>query len=265
MKTIRQFVAAIAFALGGFVSPAWSSSYSPDQSDLWWIPGESGWGIQLVQRNSTIFATMFVYDASGAATWYVATMSANGLNWTGDLYATRGPWFGAVPFDPASVAVMKAGTMNWSPTGVNAGTLSYTVNGTQVTKSLQREFIALDDYSGNYVGGLHQENTGCSDPTQNGATEVPAVVVISQTGNAIDVATGDVNFNICEYTGALSQDGQMGSIVGTFNCSSGDHGTFTMSELQVNPLGITSRFTANAMLSRCAETGWFGAARLTTF
>ena len=265
MKVLRQFVAAIVLALAGFVSPAWSSSYSADQSDLWWIPSESGWGIQLVQRNSTIFATMFVYDASGAATWYTATMGANGLNWSGDLYATRGPWFGTVPFDPASVALIKIGTMSWSPSGINAGTLTYTVDGTQVIKSLQREFIAVDDYSGNYGGSLHQENTGCSDPTRNAITEVPAVVVISQTASSIDLATGDINFNICEYTGTLSQNGQMGAIAGTFTCSDSEHGSFSVSELQVNPLGITGRFTANAALSGCAETGWFGAGRVTTF
>ena len=265
MNALRHFVAAIAFALAGFVTPAWSSSYSVDQSDLWWIPAESGWGIQLVQRNSTIFATMFVYDPSGAATWYVATMNANSASWNGDLYATRGPWFGTVPFNPGSVEVRKVGTMTWSPSGVNAGTLSYTVDGTLVTKSLQREFIAVDDFSGNYAGGLHQENTGCSDPTRNSATEVPAVVVIIQTGSSIDVGIGDINFNICQYSGTLSQAGQMGSIAGTFTCSDAEHGSFSISELQVNPLGITGRYAANASVSHCAETGWFGAARLTTF
>lgn len=265
MRAIRCLFAAIVFATAGFFSPAWSASYSVDQSDMWWTQGESGWGIQFVQRNSTIFATMFVYDPSGAATWYVATMSANGMTWTGDLYATRGPWFGTVAFNPADVAVTRVGTMSWSPSGVNAGTLNYTVDGTPVSKSLQRFFIAVDDYNGNYVGSLHQVNTGCSDPTQNGTTEVSAVVVIIQTGSSIDVGTGDINFNICEYRGSLAQDGQMGSIVGTFNCSSGDQGNFNMSELQVNPIGITGRFTANGSPSGCAVTGWFGGGRVTTF
>jgi len=265
MSAIRKLFAAIAFASASVCSPAWGASYSVDQSDLWWIPSESGWGIQFVQRNATIFATMFVYDASGAPAWYVATMSANGMTWTGDLYATQGPWFGTVPFNPANVAVMKVGTMTWSPSAVNAGTLSYTVNGTSVVKSLQREFIAVDDYRGHYGGGLHQVNTGCLDPSQNGTTEVPAVVAISQTGSSIDLATSDFNLNVCEYSGTLSQDGQMGSIIGTFTCSGGHHGNFGVSELQVNPLGITGRFTATGSPSGCAETGWFGAGRLTTF
>jgi hypothetical protein len=149
--------------------------------------------------------------------------------------------------------------------GVNAGTLTYTVNGTLVSKSLQREFIAVDDFNGTYFGNLHQANTGCSSAILNGTTDLPAVVLMTQVGSSIDVGIGDINFNVCEYTGTLSQDGQMGSIVGTFTCADGDKGTFAMSELQVNPIGITGRFTAHATPSGCTTTGWFGAGRGTTF
>ena len=98
-------------------SLAASASFSTDQSDLWWVdpPGsENGWGLQLVQRDSTIFATIFVYAPSGNPTWYVSTMMPIGapLQWSGDLYATMGPWLGTVPYDPASVTVRKVGTMS---------------------------------------------------------------------------------------------------------------------------------------------------------
>jgi hypothetical protein len=50
-----------------------------DQSDLRWIPTESGWGIQLVQQELTIFATMmFVYGPNGQPTWYSATLDYDG-------------------------------------------------------------------------------------------------------------------------------------------------------------------------------------------
>jgi hypothetical protein len=77
MKALRHLFAAIAVVAVGLSFPAQGASYSTDQSDLWWIPSESGWGIQFVQRNSTIFATMFVYDPSGAPTWYTAAMNAH--------------------------------------------------------------------------------------------------------------------------------------------------------------------------------------------
>jgi hypothetical protein len=265
MKALRHLFAAIAVVTVGLSFPAQGASYSTDQSDLWWIPSESGWGIQFVQRNSTIFATMFVYDPSGAPTWYTAAMNAHGLTWTGDLYAARGPWFGTIPFDSTSVAGTKVGAMTWSPASVDTGTLTYTVNGTQVSKSLQRESIGVDDYSGNYIGNLHVVNGGCSDPTQNGTSDSPAATALRQSAGTIAFAIVDAKENVCSYSGPFSQLGQMGSSVGAFNCSDGETGSFSMFELQVNISGITWRFATHASKSGCAATGWFGAGRTTTF
>ena len=141
-----------------------------DQSDLWWIPTESGWGIQFVQEETTIFATMFVYDANGNPTWYTATMEGakpNGvLTFTGDLYATTGSWFGAVPYLPAKLTLAKVGTMTWQKSSGEPGTLTYSVNGVNVTKSLVRQPIRNDDYTGRYTVGLHFVATACSNPSK---------------------------------------------------------------------------------------------------
>src|SRR5712691_8686942 len=132
MKSIRFNLAVLLLAASSFVGPTWATSFSNDQSDLWWNADENGWGIQFVQRGSTIFATMFVYDASGNPTWYVAGMQGtkpNGmLTFTGDLFATHGPWFGAVPYSPAATGA-KVGTMTWQKQAGMAGTLTYSVNG----------------------------------------------------------------------------------------------------------------------------------------
>src|ERR1043166_810025 len=89
MKFVRFTLAVSLLVALSLVRPTWATSFSNDQSDLWWNPDESGWGIQFVQRGSTIFATMFVYDANGNPTWYTATMEGakpNGvLTFTGDL------------------------------------------------------------------------------------------------------------------------------------------------------------------------------------
>src|SRR4030081_3823288 len=101
MKTARSALVVLLLAVGSALSPAHATAYSTDQSDLWYVTSESGWGIQFVQRGSVIFATMFVYDQSGVPIWYVATMNPSGnYLWTGDLLRTQGPWFGTVPFDP---------------------------------------------------------------------------------------------------------------------------------------------------------------------
>jgi hypothetical protein len=266
MKALHHLLAAIAVVAVGLSFTAQGASYSTDQSDLWWVPSESGWGIQFVQRNSTIFATMFVYDTSGAPTWYAAAMDAHGFTWTGDLYAARGPWFGTVPFDPTSVAGTKVGTMTWSAATVNTGTLTYTVNGTQISKSLMRESIGLDDYSGDYGGNMHTVNSGCSDPTHNGTSDSPAATALRQgTGGGITLATADPSQKVCSYNGTITQLGQMGNSAGTFSCSDGETGSFNIYELQVNISGITWRFVTHASKSGCTATGWFGAGRGTTF
>jgi hypothetical protein len=264
MKSIRSLITAIAFATC-FSAPVWSASYSADQSDLWWIPAESGWGIQFVQRNSTIFATMFVYDAQGAPTWYVATMNASKMTWTGDLYATKGPWFGTVPFDPKAVNATKVGTMTWLSSDVNAGTLTYTVNGTQVTKELQRQFIATDDFTGHYAGNLHRIYSNCPVLSQNGTTDIPAVAVIEAAPNGIAIGVADFNLTACTYMGTLAQAGQMARVDGNVHCLDNSNGNVSITELEVNPLGVSFRFKVDFGASACTLSGWFGGGRGTTF
>src|SRR5437899_12652131 len=106
VKPARLTILALILALSSIALPATAASYSTDQSDIWWADppsSENGWGIQFVQRGSTIFATIFVYGPTGGApTWYVATMGPTppgSLVWSGDLYTTTGPWFGAVPYN----------------------------------------------------------------------------------------------------------------------------------------------------------------------
>ena len=56
-----------AFASDDSLRP--KSSFSTDMSDLWWIPSESGWGMQLVQQGSLIFATLYIYSSNGQPVW----------------------------------------------------------------------------------------------------------------------------------------------------------------------------------------------------
>ncbi|HEY3585288.1 MAG TPA: hypothetical protein VGL90_13045, partial [Casimicrobiaceae bacterium] len=72
MRAILRFFIALAFGMG--ITAAHASFGGDNNSDLWWVPSESGWGVQFVQQGALIFATMFVYDANGKPTWYVALM-----------------------------------------------------------------------------------------------------------------------------------------------------------------------------------------------
>jgi hypothetical protein len=115
----------------------------PSQTALWWNPAESGWGINLNHQGSIMFGTLFTYDAGGLPLWLVMSngaMQADGLTYTGDLYRTTGPAFNANPFTPIGAAnVTKVGTMSLEFRDAIVGTLTYTVNGVSVTKTIQRQ------------------------------------------------------------------------------------------------------------------------------
>ncbi|HUQ28535.1 MAG TPA: trypsin-like peptidase domain-containing protein [Usitatibacter sp.] len=131
---------------------SWSASnrsLSTNFQDLWWGGGpESGWGVNLAHQGNIVFATLFTYDASGQPRWFVMSKGdkADGLaTYTGPLYTTTGPAFNAVPFTPITAANnTQVGTMTFAFTHGDAGTMTYTVNGTSVTKAIQRlEFGAI--------------------------------------------------------------------------------------------------------------------------
>ena len=262
MKSIRFALAVLLLAALGFVRPIWATSFSNDQSDLWWNPDENGWGIQFVQRGSTIFATMFVYDANGNPTWYTATMEGakpNGvLTFTGDLYATTGSWFGAVPYLPAKLTLAKVGTMTWQKGSGEPGTLTYSVNGVNVTKSLTRQPIRNDDYTGTYTVGLHFLVTACSNPSNNTTFDGADTMTVAQNGTAISVTLLAVG---CTYAGTYSQSGQFGRISGSYTCTNGDAGTFATSNMIVTPVGMVMRVSNASAKTGCQSTGQIGGVR----
>jgi hypothetical protein len=114
--------------------------------DLWWNspPGsESGWGINLTQQGTTIFATWFTYDHDHTPMWLVATMlNTAPATYAGTLYRTTGPAFNAVPFNPASVVATSVGTATLTFADGNTANFSYTVNGVSQTKPITREVFA---------------------------------------------------------------------------------------------------------------------------
>ena len=265
MKTLRRAACILLAAASQLASPAYSTSFSTDQSDLYYIQAESGWGIQLVQRGSVIFATMFVYGPGNTPTWYVATMQYVGnLTWSGDLYATTGPYFGTVPFNPANVVATKVGTMTWLAQTIVTGMLTYDVNGVGVVKNVVRQTLVYDDFSGHYAGAHHEDFTGgCT----SGTKEAFDLFYVTQTGATLSlVAASPTVAGSCTYTGMLSQAGQMGTIQGSFACTDGSAGTFSFDEVQVNISGLTARLAFSySSPPGCQATGWFGGMRATTF
>ena len=268
MNMFRRVI-VVLLALGSLLAlPVRATSFSTDQSDLWYVPTESGWGLQLVQRGSDIFATMFVYNPGGSPIWYTALLNSVGNNaWSGALYVTNGPWFGTVPFNPNAVARLQVGTMSWVAQTDETGTLTYGIDGVNVVKNVTRETLVLDDFSGRYGMGLHFVNTSCVDPTLNGTRDALGILDITQNGSAIALQLANPATSAsCAYAGPLSQFGQLGNVQGSYACTDGTEGTFEFFEMQVTISGITGRFAFDEFSTTgCQSTGWFGGSRATTF
>ena len=269
MKAFRTACAALLItAAVSLPLPSSATSFTTDQSDAWAVDSESGWGWLTFQRGSVIFGALFVYDPNRVPIWYSVTMTYLGNSvWKGDLYQTRGPWFGTVPFNWASVTYRRVGTAKWTATSVTSGQLEYDVDGVSVVKSPSRVFVANDDFSGRFAGAIHQTTTGCLNASLNGTREDVATINITQNGQGVSVGVfPQSSTGSCTYSGPLVQAGQMGSISGTFACSNGETGTMQFYETQTNTISVTTRFNAKSnTLAGCQYTGYAAGMRITTF
>jgi subtilase family serine protease len=122
----------------------WTSVASPvNYQGLWWASpagSESGWGINFAHQGDTIFATWFTYDLSGSGNWLVMTAPRTATKtYSGTLYATTGPAFNAVPFDPSRVTATAVGNATLTFSDSNNGFFAYTVGSTAQSKPITRE------------------------------------------------------------------------------------------------------------------------------
>lgn len=265
-RILRRLAAGVALLAG---LPAFATTFSTDFTDIWWNPSESGWGLNIIQEGEVLFATLFVYGADNSARWFVASNLSpatvgNQSTFSGTLYQPTGPFFGGATFNAASVNLAPVGSMSVSFTDASHAALQYIVNGTTVSKSIQRQTWRTESFSGNYVGGLTAIGSNCSGGVANGAILTSGFMGVRQNDTQ---ATFTVAFNNpqgaasqCVFSGSYQQNGHMGTVSGNWSCATGNtitnRGTFTLSTLQVNQNGFTGKFTGNDQF--CSYNGQFG-------
>jgi hypothetical protein len=231
-----------------------------DVTDLWWNPNESGWGMNLVQTGSFVFATVYIYGPDGKPTWVTGELqgtAATGiLTFSGPVYVTSGPYFGG-PFDPALVSSRQAGTMTFKLSAESAGQLSYSVDGVVVNKEVQRQPLTRDNYDGTYesIEIVHVAN--CSSPGANGDHTSKHTVLITQNGSAMTITFGALGIpgGTCTATGNYSQLGRMGQFVGQYICASGETGAYALSQMSNGYRQFSARVSKSSSNTGCKSVG----------
>lgn len=257
LRHARAIVAGLALVAG----IAAASSTSSDQSDLWWNPAESGWGIQFIQQYNTIFATMFVYAASGQPEFYGAVLERGaGLTWSGKVYRSTGPWWGGV-FNPAAVVESEVGTMSWQAQTLTSGRLEYTISGVNVVKQIERMSFANDHLGASYAGNARHDAIAGVCPSTGPTT---ASVQFTHGGGATASATLVIGARSCAMaTGNYRQQGQFGQVYGPHTCTDGETGSAQIFEIELAVDTITFRYdyNGNGPGGICRVVGYFAGVR----
>lgn len=226
-------------------------------SDLWYVPNEPGWGVNIVQQSGTLFATIFVYEDDGSPTWYVASeMDYNGTSYSGDLYQTKGYFFGGM-FDPNAIGVTKVGTATFTPVLEATANFSYSVNGLSIKRQLKRQTFKIPNFSGTYLGaaktaGIKNCVGGFSASTGFGFVAMK----ITESGSSVQILLAGENSQTCTYQGTKTQFGKLFDITGNMSCSNGASGAFTLYNGQYDGRNFSAAYKASY---QCQETGYFGA------
>jgi hypothetical protein len=163
--------------------PPPSTPSTPQVSDvqsMWWVgPSENGWGMSLIQHNDTLFAALYIYDASGNPTWLVmpgGSWDSTHTIYSGSLYEATGTPFYAYDtthFVPGS----SKGSITLSFTDSDNATLDYTIGSSTGHKTITHETFGGDAIIGTdrtdlWWGGTSQNGWGITI-TQQGSTLFP--------------------------------------------------------------------------------------------
>ena len=237
--SFRSILAAILLAAA---IPAFATPQPIDATGLWINPSESGWGVSVYHQGDTLFASLFVYGPDGQPKWYTASnLSPGPTTYSGPLVESTGPYFGAASFDPGAVTrrIVGSMTMALDSTGAN---LTYSVDGTQVSKRIQRFSMRVINVAGSSLAAEVQPASGAN----------PEVLVLDQhiniqdDGSTINVFSDSNRTDSCSYYGtARAQDGETVSAAGNGICGPGPPRDPWSITIDPTPHGFTGTVTWN--------------------
>jgi hypothetical protein len=257
-------LAALAFILPSSPALAVTSARAVDYTDIWSVAGEDGWGVNLVQSDTFIYGTFFIFGADMKPTWVTAVISWDGSSkYTGTLFSYQGSYF-ANAWNQADHVEATIGTASFQPDPNNSyvGILTYTVNGVgTVTKSLQRLTLTAIPLAGTYVGGQSGAYSGCSSSGDNSLYTDTFTLQVSQSSGIANLGfTYNGLQEGCTFVGTITQTGAIHSIPSAaYKCDGGLNTTAAVSDLKITAQGIEGSFAAPSVGGGCREDARFSA------
>lgn len=252
-----SFIAALLAAV-----VALPASAATDYTDTWWTPSEPGWGINLTQQDNFIFGTFFVYGPDGKAAWLTAQMLRDGADdrFTGSVYRTTGTWFGAPAWQGYQIAPV--GTATFTATSSTSGTLVYSVEGTSVSKAIERQLLAPLNIAGVYIGGVSGRRSGCATSGTIVDFMLFDVLHSSVTNEVrIDQISSNTGQVVCTMVGTTVQRGRLLTVdPATYACVDGWLSPARIFNLRPTSAGFEGQWFSDGG-NGCSESGQFSGAR----
>jgi hypothetical protein len=158
-----------------------------------------------------------------------------------------------------------AGNVTIQFTSITTATVTYTVDGVNVSKTIERYAFNFQNISGTYIGSFLAIQSNCANPAQNGQTFTGSgqFTIVHTPANQVTI-TANLSDNLhsysCTYQGTYTQAGRLGSILnGTYTCTDGHAGSFGSTEIEIaSQGGILGRYSGTYVAQGCQLTGGFG-------
>jgi len=169
-----------------------NTSASEAYQGAWWAgQAENGWGLSFVQHGETLAIGWYYFNAFGQPVWALVpgcTWYVNFKVCSGPVVASSGAWFGA--YSAAQFYQSQMGTASFEFYDANNGTMTWLIDGFQVTKAISRMQFQSGvspsgiDYSDIWWGGAAENGWGVAI-VQQGAVLAGVWYTYTQQGNPV--------------------------------------------------------------------------------
>jgi len=234
-----------------------------DYTDIWYLPAESGWGANVVQSDSFMFVTFFIYGPDKKLIWYTANLTLDASkNYNGKLYATTGTSYGST-WVPGDLAQTEVGTASFQPTSPYTANLVYTVTtpatlAATVTKAIQRQTLTQITVGGSYIGAQAGAYSGGSCNKVGSYSDFFSLAVTQTTDRTVSLVFTYDSGLTCTLSGTLSQWGKMYNVpTAAYRCSDGVNTNASIGEFAATNLGVEGRYSAPTVGGNCREDATF--------